>query len=202
MNISVVIPVYNEEESLSLLYERLNAVLSSLKKEYEIIFVDDGSIDKSWEVLCRLKEKDDHIKLIRFTRNFGQTAAMAAGFAEAEGEIIFAMDADLQNDPADIPRFLEKIEEGYDLVSGWRKHRQDAALKRKLPSRIANWLIGRITGVKIHDYGCSLKAYRKWVIKNLRLYGEMHRFIPALAALLGARITEIPRRTGYTSWSR
>ena len=178
MDISVVIPVYNEEESLSLLYERLNAVLSSLKKEYEIIFVDDGSIDKSWEVLCRLKEKDDHIKLIRFTRNFGQTAAMAAGFAEAEGEIIFAMDADLQNDPADIPRFLEKLEEGYDLVSGWRKHRQDAALKRKLPSRIANWLIGRITGVKIHDYGCSLKAYRKWVIKNLRLYGEMHRFIP------------------------
>ncbi len=194
MNISVVIPVYNEEESLPLLYERLHAVLSSLKKEYEIIFVDDGSTDKSWEVLCRLKEKDDHIKLIRFTRNFGQTAAMAAGFAEAEGEIVFAMDADLQNDPTDIPRFLEKIEEGYDLVSGWRKHRQDAALKRKLPSRIANWLIGRITGVKIHDYGCSLKAYRKWVIKNLRLYGEMHRFIPALAALLGARITEIPVR--------
>ncbi len=190
----MIIPVYNEEQNLPLLYQKLHQVLSSLGKDYEIIFVDDGSTDKSWQVLCELRENDGHLRLIRFTRNFGQTAAMAAGFAEAEGEVVLAMDADLQNDPADIPLFLKKIDEGYDLVSGWRKNRQDATLKRKIPSRIANWLIGKITGVKIHDYGCSLKAYRKWVVKNLHLYGEMHRFIPALAALVGARITEIPVR--------
>ncbi len=190
----MIIPVYNEEQNLPLLYQKLHQVLSPLGKEYEIIFVDDGSTDKSWQVLCELRENDSHLRLIRFTRNFGQTAAMAAGFAEAEGEVVLAMDADLQNDPADIPLFLKKIDEGYDLVSGWRKNRQDATLKRKIPSRIANWLIGKITGVKIHDYGCSLKAYRKWVVKNLHLYGEMHRFIPALAALVGARITEIPVR--------
>jgi len=194
MDISVVVPVYNEEDSLPLLYERLKAVMNTLNNSYELIFIDDGSTDKSWEVLSHLRKRDEHLKIIRFTRNFGQTAAMAAGFAQAEGEIVIAMDADLQNDPADIPEFLSKIKEGYDLVSGWRKNRQDDTIKRKIPSKIANWLIGKITGVKIHDYGCSLKAYRSWVIKNISLYGEMHRFIPALAAFIGAKITEIPVR--------
>jgi len=193
MEISIVIPVYNEEQALPKLYNSLKKVLESLQKKYEIILVDDGSTDRTWEVLSVLRAKDDSLKIIRFTRNFGQTAAIAAGFYHAQGEVIIAMDADLQNDPVDIPYFLSKIEEGYDLVSGWRKNRKDS-LKRKFPSWIANWLIGKITGVKIHDYGCSLKAYRSWVAKNIHLYGEMHRFIPALAAWSGAKITEIPVR--------
>jgi len=193
MEISIVIPVYNEEQALPKLYNLLKKVLDSLQKKYEIILVDDGSTDRTWEVLSALRVKDDSLKIIRFTRNFGQTAAMAAGFTHAQGEIIIAMDADLQNDPADIPDFLSKIQEGYDLVSGWRKNRKDS-FKRKFPSQVANWLIGKITGVKIHDYGCSLKAYRAWVAKNIHLYGEMHRFIPALAAWSGAKITEIPVR--------
>ena len=205
MDISVVIPVYNEEASLNPLYERLKKTLQEINRSYEIIFIDDGSKDQSWRVLKHLKEKDENIKLIRFTRNFGQTAAISAGFEYAKGDIIVGMDADLQNDPGDIPHFLAKIEEGYDLVSGWRRHRQDTLLTRKLPSWIANWLISKITGVKLHDYGCSLKAYRSWVVKNIHLYGEMHRFIPALAKWCGASITEIevrhhPRRFGQTKY--
>jgi glycosyltransferase involved in cell wall biosynthesis len=173
---------------------QLKQILEALKKSYQIILIDDGSTDKSWEILSALRVKDNHLKIIRFTRNFGQTAAIAAGFAQAKGEIIITMDADLQNDPADIPLLLTKIEQNYDLVSGWRKNRRDNLLNRKLPSWVANWLIRKIIGTKIHDYGCSLKAYKAWVVKNLSLYGEMHRFIPALATWRGAKITEIPVR--------
>ncbi len=205
MYISVIIPVYNEEASLKPLYAKLKKTLEEINRPYEIIFIDDGSKDNSWEILKHLREQDKDIKLIRFTCNFGQTAAITAGFEHTEGEIIIGMDADLQNEPADIPYFLAKIEEGYDLVSGWRRHRQDALITRKVPSWIANWLIGKITGVKLHDYGCSLKAYRNWVVKNIHLYGEMHRFIPALAKWCGAQITEIevrhyPRRFGQAKY--
>lgn len=201
----MIIPVYNEEGSLKPLYAKLKRTLQKINRPHEIIFIDDGSEDNSWEILRDLKEQDKNIKLIRFTCNFGQTAAISAGFEHAEGKIIIGMDADLQNEPADIPHFLAKIEEGYDLVSGWRKHRQDALITRKIPSWIANWLISKITDVKLHDYGCSLKAYKSWVVKNLHLYGEMHRFIPALAKWCGAQITEIevrhhPRRFGQTKY--
>ncbi len=192
--ISVVIPLYNEEESVPILYQRLKEVLEKIPYDYEIIFVDDGSSDRTGEILEEIAEKDRKVKLIQFARNFGQTAAMAAGMDYATGDIIITMDGDLQNDPEDIPKLLEKIEEGYDLVSGWRKNRKDAAVSRKLPSKIANWLIGKLTGVKIHDYGCTLKAYRSDVIKRVRLYGELHRFIPALASTVTSvdRIVEIP----------
>lgn len=192
VDISVVIPIYNEEESIPPLYQALTAALEKIGKTYEIIFVDDGSSDGSYAALCRLADADKRVKVIQFRRNFGQTAAMAAGFDHARGRVIIPMDGDLQNDPNDIPLLLEKIEEGYDVVSGWRKNRQDKALLRKFPSRVANWLIGKVTGVKLHDYGCSLKAYRAEVLKGTRLYGEMHRFIPALANLMGAKITEVP----------
>ncbi len=205
MDISVVIPVYNEETSLKPLYAKLKKTLEEINRPYEIIFIDDGSKDSSWEILKHLRKQDKNIKLIRLTRNFGQTAAITAGFEHAEGKITIGMDADLQNEPADIPYFLAKIEEGYDLVSGWRRYRQDALITRKVPSWIANWLISKITGVKLHDYGCSLKAYKSWVVKNLHLYGEMHRFIPALARWCGAQITEIevrhhPRRFGQAKY--
>ncbi|KPJ67617.1 MAG: glycosyl transferase [Syntrophobacter sp. DG_60] len=205
MDISVVIPVYNEEASLKPLYAKLKKTLEEINRPYEIIFIDDGSKDSSWEILKHLRKQDKNIKLIRLTRNFGQTAAITAGFEHAEGKITIGMDADLQNEPADIPYFLAKIEEGYDLVSGWRRYRQDALITRKVPSWIANWLISKITGVKLHDYGCSLKAYKSWVVKNLHLYGEMHRFIPALARWCGAQITEIevrhyPRRFGQAKY--
>ncbi|MEO2083416.1 MAG: glycosyltransferase family 2 protein [Desulfurobacteriaceae bacterium] len=192
--VSVVIPLYNEEESVPILYQRLKEVLEKIPYDYEIIFVDDGSSDRTGEILEEIAEKDRKVKLIQFARNFGQTAAMAAGMDYATGDIIITMDGDLQNDPEDIPKLLEKIEEGYDLVSGWRKNRKDAAVSRKLPSKIANWLIGKLTGVKIHDYGCTLKAYRSDVIKRVRLYGELHRFIPALASTVTSvdRIVEIP----------
>ena len=192
--VSVVIPLYNEEESVPILYEKLKKVLEELKLEYVIIFVDDGSTDRTKEILEGIAEKDKKVKVIEFARNFGQTSAMMAGMDFATGDVIITMDGDLQNDPEDIPRLLEKIEEGYDVVSGWRKNRKDAAVSRKLPSRIANWLIGKITGVKIHDYGCTLKAYRSSVIKRLRLYGELHRFIPALASTVTStsKIVEIP----------
>ena len=193
VDMSVVVPIYNELESTPELFRRLRAALSPLGG-YEIIVVDDGSTDGTYAELCRLAESDPRVKVIQFRRNFGQTAAMAAGFTYAQGRVILPMDGDLQNDPADIPLLLEKIEEGYDVVSGWRKNRQDQALLRKLPSRIANWLIGRVTGVRLHDYGCSLKAYRAEILKETRLYGEMHRFIPALANLIGARICEVPVR--------
>ena len=191
MKISIVIPIYNEEENIPKLYEELKDVLERLPQDYEIIFVDDGSTDKSYEILKELASKDGKVKVIRFRRNYGQTAAMYAGFQHAEGDVVITMDGDLQNDPRDIPKLLEKIEEGYDIVSGWRKDRKDKFLTRILPSKIANWLISKVTGVKLHDYGCTLKAYRKDIAKNYRLYGDMHRFLPAVAKSFGARITEV-----------
>ena len=190
--ISVVVPAYNEEENIPILYEKLVKVLDSLGEEYEIVFVDDGSYDRTPEILRELAEKDRRVKVVRFRRNYGQTAAMYAGFEHARGDVIITMDADLQNDPEDIPRLLEKLEEGYDIVSGWRKDRKDPFLSRKLPSKIANWIISKVTGVELHDYGCTLKAYRSEIAKRYRLYGDMHRFLPALAKRFGARITEIP----------
>jgi len=194
--LSIVIPVYNEEENVPILYEKLTKVLKELPYDYEIIFVDDGSTDGTREKLEEIAKKDKRVKVIEFARNFGQTAAMAAGMDYATGDVIITMDGDLQNDPEDIPRLLEKMEEGYDVVSGWRKDRKDAAVSRKLPSKIANWLIGKMTGVKIHDYGCTLKAYRSDVIKRVRLYGELHRFIPALASTVTStdKIVELPVR--------
>jgi glycosyltransferase involved in cell wall biosynthesis len=192
IDFSVVVPLLNEEENLEALYSQLDHALSGLGKTYELIFIDDGSSDGSFAILQELAERDSHVRLIQLRRNFGQTAAFSAGFDCARGEVIITMDADLQNDPADIPMLLERMEEGYDIVSGWRVHRQDQFLKRRLPSKIANALISRLTGVKLHDYGCSLKAYRRDVIKGLRLYGEMHRFIPALASWMGVRVAEVP----------
>lgn len=189
--ISVVIPVYNEEENLEELHNKLSAVLSDLKVEYEILFVDDGSTDGSWKVIREIAERDRNVKGIRFSRNYGQTLAMYAGFQEARGRIIITIDADLQNDPEDIKTLMVGIEEGYDVVSGWRKKRQDPFFTKVLPSKIANFFISLITGVKLKDYGCTLKAYRADIIKNIRLYGEMHRFLPALCAFEGARIKEI-----------
>jgi len=194
MDLSIVIPLYNEEENVEQLYTQLKAALEDIGREYEIIIVDDGSTDGSFDVLKRLHEGDERLKVIRFRRNFGQTAAFAAGFDRSQGEVVITMDADLQNDPADIPLLLEKIEEGYDVVSGWRLHRQDTFLTRRLPSAIANWLISQVTGVHLHDYGCSLKAYRREVVKNVQLYGELHRFIPAIANWMGVSVAEVPVR--------
>ncbi len=194
VDVSIVVAIYNEEESIPLLCERLDAVLRPLGKRYEILLVDDGSKDRSWEVLLAAAQRYPCLKLIRFRRNFGQTAAIAAGFAASDGEVVITLDADLQNDPADIPMLLEHMDRGFDVVSGWRKNRQDRFLDRKLPSMLANGLISRITGVRLHDYGCSLKAYRREIVKNLNLYGEMHRFIPALASWVGGQIDEVPVR--------
>jgi len=192
IDISIVIPVFNEEDNLETLYSQLKQVLEGVGKTYEIILVDDGSTDSTFYILERLHKRDSHVWVIRFRRNFGQSAAFSAGFEFAKGNIIVTMDADLQNDPADIPRLLDKLEEGYDVISGWRVDRKDSFLTRQVPSRIANFLISMITGVKLHDYGCSLKVYRTAVVKNVRLYGEMHRFIPALASWMGIRIAELP----------
>jgi len=189
--ISIVIPLYNEEESIPLLYEELIAALEPLGQPYEVIVVDDGSEDGSFERLRRLHEADPRLKVIRFRRNFGQTAAFAAGFDAAQGEVIVTLDADLQNDPADIPKLVAKLDEGYDVVSGWRVKRQDPFHRRWL-SHIGNWLISHVTGVRLHDYGCSLKAYRREVVKNIRLYGELHRFIPAIASWMGVNVAELP----------
>jgi glycosyltransferase involved in cell wall biosynthesis len=191
-SVSVVIPLLNEEDSIPQLYERLTAALSTLNREYEIIIIDDGSTDRSYEILKNLQADDPHLCVIHFRRNFGQTAAFSAGFDMARGDVIITIDADLQNDPADIPLLLDKIDEGYDVVSGWRINRQDRMLDRKLPSKMANWMISKMTGVELHDYGCSLKAYRSEVVKNIKLYGEMHRFIPALASWVGVRVAEVP----------
>lgn len=191
MKISVILPVYNEEENLVEMNAEITGVLENMDADYEIIYVDDGSTDRSFEILNSLREENQKIKLIQFRRNFGQTAGLAAGFDHASGDVIVTMDSDRQNDPNDIPMMLDKINEGYDLISGWRFDRQDAWLSRKLPSKMANSLISKITGVKLHDYGCSLKAFRKDVIENLRLYGEMHRFIPAIASWMGVRIAEV-----------
>ena len=205
MDVSLVIPVYNEEDNLAPLYQKIKEVMDSLGKDYEVIFVDDGSQDKSPQILDSLAQKDPRVKVIHFRRNFGQTAALAAGFEMAQGEVVITLDADLQNDPSDIPRLLEKMEEGYDVVSGWRKDRQDPFLSRTLPSLVANWLISKVTGVELHDYGCTLKAYRREVVKELNLYGELHRFLPALASWMGVKIAEIPvthhpRRFGQSKY--
>lgn len=190
--LSVVIPVYNEKQNISYLYENLNNILPQIGKKYEVILVDDGSIDGTFKELLKIHEQNNNYKIIRFRKNFGQTPAMSAGFDYANGEVIITLDADLQNDPQDIPVLLEKINEGYDIVSGWRINRQDKTISRKFPSKIANWLIARLTGVKIHDYGCTLKAYTSDVIKNIELFGEMHRYIPAVASWMGINVAEVP----------
>ena len=195
MNLSLVIPVYNEEKNLPILFDAIHAALDSLDKTWEVIFVDDGSRDGSLDVLRGLQRRDpQHVRVVVFRRNFGQTAAIAAGIDHARGDILVLLDADMQNDPADIPMLLEKLDEGYDVVSGWRKNRQDNTLTRTLPSRMANALISWVTGVHLHDYGCTLKAYRREVITGFRLYGEMHRFIPVYAYSVGAKILEVPVR--------
>ncbi|HRS62329.1 MAG TPA: glycosyltransferase family 2 protein, partial [Spirochaetota bacterium] len=190
--LSVILPVFNEEESLTLQYKAVSDAVKKLKKTYEIIFVDDGSSDSSYDILKEIASSDKNVRLVRFRRNFGQTAAMAAGIDYSKGEVIVFMDSDLQNEPEDIGKLLEKIDEGYDVVSGWRANRQDKLISRKIPSKIANWLIARVTGVPLHDLGCSLKAYRGEVLRQVNLYGEMHRFIPVHASWIGARITEVP----------
>lgn len=192
--LSVVVPIYNEYDSIVSLLDSISTVLIENQLKYEIICVDDGSTDGSTDLLIEQSSTRSDLRSVILRRNYGQTAAMAAGFKHASGEVIITLDGDLQNDPTDIPRLLIKLQEGYDLVSGWRKHRQDDALTRLLPSKIANWLIGKITGVKLHDYGCSLKAYRSELVEDMNLYGELHRFLPALAFIEGAKITEIPVR--------
>jgi glycosyltransferase involved in cell wall biosynthesis len=205
MDLSVVIPVYNEAEALPALYERLKRTLDALRCSSEIIFTDDGSGDGSAAALDALAAEDTRIQVLHLRRNYGQTAALMAAIAASSGDVIVAMDADGQNDPADIPRLLEKLSEGYDVVSGWRRERQDAALTRRLPSTIANGLISALLHLPLHDYGCTLKAYRREVVEDVRLYGEMHRFIPVFAAWEGARVTELPvahhpRRCGRSKY--
>ncbi len=190
--ISVVIPIHNEEPSLLPLYDRLTAVMLQVAKPYEVVFVDDASTDRGFELLANLAETDAHLKVVRLRRNFGQTAALSAGFHEAQGEIIVSLDGDLQHAPEDIPALLAKIDEGYDIASGWRKIRVDNAITRKLPSRIANWLMAKASGVDLHDFGTTFKAYRAEILRDINLYGELHRFIPALASFYGARIAEVP----------
>ncbi|MDE0012476.1 MAG: glycosyltransferase family 2 protein [Candidatus Poribacteria bacterium] len=203
--LSIVVPVYNEEENVRLLFEKIRVVCETMGETYEVIFVDDGSRDGTFTVLSELSKQFIQLVVIRFEKNAGQTAAMAAGFEFARGQRIVSMDGDLQNDPNDIPKLLGRLDEGYDLVCGWRKERQDKFLTRRVPSIVANWIIGKVTGVPIHDNGCSLKAYRASVIKQVPLYGEMHRFIPAMSTVVGARIAEIvvthhPRRFGQSKY--
>lgn len=205
MKISIVIPIFNEEKNIHILYNEIVEVFSNTSYDYEILCVNDHSRDGSLSVLRGISERDKRVKVINFGYNSGQTAAMSAGIKNASGDLIIPMDADLQNDPKDIPRFIKKIEEGYDVVSGWRKDRKDDLLLRKIPSQLANLLIGKITGIAIHDYGCSMKAYKKEIIQGVNLYGEMHRFIPAYASWKGARISEIvvnhrPRINGVTNY--
>jgi glycosyltransferase involved in cell wall biosynthesis len=205
LDISVVIPVYDEEGSVAELVRSLTEVLTGTGRSFEVIFVDDGSTDGTLAALKEARGRDERIKIVSFRRNFGQTAALAAGFDFSLGEIVVTMDGDLQNDPEDIPRLVEKVEEGFDLVSGWRVKRRDPFLTRRLPSVMANWLISHITGVKLHDYGCTLKAFRHEVVKGVSLYGEMHRFIPAIASGLGVRVAELavnhrPRTTGSSKY--
>jgi glycosyltransferase involved in cell wall biosynthesis len=205
VKLSVVIPIYNEEENINLLYEELKGVLKTIDHDHEIIFVDDGSSDTSLVLLEKLQEQDDAVVVVSFRRNFGQTAAMSAGFDYASGDVIVTMDGDMQNDPHDIPKFLNKMDEGYDLVSGWRYKRQDPFLNRRLPSMIANKIISVVTGVHLHDYGCTLKTFRKEITEGIQLYGEMHRFIPAIASGVGGEIAEVkanhrPRRFGTSKY--
>jgi len=190
--LSLFLPVLDEEENLRPMHAKIAAALDALGKTAEVIYVDDGSTDKSLTVLKEIAATDERVRVVSLRRNYGQTAAMSAGIDAARGEILIPMDADLQNDPADISRLLEKLEEGFDVVSGWRKNRQDKLISRKIPSQIANRIISWIGGVPLHDYGCSLKAYRREVIQDVKLYGEMHRFIPIYASWAGARVTEIP----------
>lgn len=205
MQVSIVIPSYNELDNVWPLYRQLDAVLRQQERSYEILFVDDGSLDGTCRRLKEIAARDSHVKVIRFRRNYGQTAAMHAGIQHAAGEVIVTMDGDMQNDPTDIPMMLDKIDEGFDLVHGWRKNRQDAFVNRKLPSKIANWLISKVTRFPIHDLGCTLKAIRREIALELELYGEMHRFIPILAHQRGARCVEVvtqhhPRRFGATKY--
>ena len=189
---SIVVPVFNEEGSTATLYVTLTQVMRALGEPYEIVFIDDGSTDRSPAILGDIQEADSCVRVVTLRRNFGQTPALKAGFDAARGEVIIAMDGDLQHDPAEIPSFIEKLDEGFDIVSGWRSERKDTWLTRRLPSRIANWAMAKLSGVPLHDFGTTFKAYRREIIQNLPLYGELHRFIPALAAWSGARITEIP----------
>jgi glycosyltransferase involved in cell wall biosynthesis len=202
--VSIVVPLLNEQDNIRPLYEQITQSLAD-KYNYETIFIDDGSSDNSFNILSELQKSDNRVRVIRFRKNFGQTAALAAGFAHSRGDIIVAIDADLQNDPADIPKMIQKLDEGFDVVSGWRKKRHDNAITRLIPSKIANWLIARITRVKLHDFGCTLKAYRREVLAETKLYGEMHRFIPALASWNGASICEMvvnhrPRTAGAAKY--
>ena len=192
MKVSIIIPVFDEADNLPLLHRALHQALDDLLDPWEVVYVDDGSKDQSFAILEGLAAEDERIGVVQLRRNFGQTTAIAAGIDHAQGDVLVLMDADLQNDPADIPMMLEKIEQGYDVVSGWRKERKDAFITRTLPSRLANALISRVTGVHLHDYGCTLKAYRREVLSGFRLYGEMHRFIPAYAGWVGAKIVEVP----------
>ena len=205
LELSVILPVYNEEENIVELHQEIAAVLDNIKGNSEVVYVDDGSSDDTLKKLKELHQSDDRVVVVEFRRNFGQTAAMAAGFAYARGEIVVSMDADRQNDPADIPKLIDKMNQGYDLVSGWRFDRKDGYWLRLLPSKMANRLISWATDVKLHDYGCSLKAFRYEVVKNLSLYGEMHRFIPALASAYGVKIAEVkvnhrPRVAGVSKY--
>lgn len=193
--ISVVIPIHNEERSILPLYDRLSNVLERLHRPYEILFVDDASTDRSFELLSNLVETDGHLKVVRLRRNFGQTAALCAGFDEAQGTIVVSLDGDMQHDPEDIPALLAEIDHGFDIASGWRKNRSDNAFTRRIPSRIANWMMAKVSGVNLRDFGTTFKAYRAEILKDINLYGELHRFIPALASLYGARIAEVPIRS-------
>jgi glycosyltransferase involved in cell wall biosynthesis len=189
---SVVVPFYNEQENIPPLYMKLTEVMDSIGEPYELVFVDDGSKDDTFKVLSEIYEHDRRVNLVRLRRNFGQTAGLKAGFDYARGDVIISMDGDLQHDPDEIPRFLEKIEEGYDLVSGWRYPRHDHWLTRQIPSRAANWMMSKVSGIELHDFGTMFKAYRREIIQEIQLYGELHRFIPALASSTGARIAEVP----------
>ncbi len=204
MDISVIIPLLNEEESIPELYPKLAKILDDLNKTYEIIFVDDGSKDETFNVLQKLRDGDQKVKIIKFRKNFGQTAALSAGFKHANGRVIITMDGDLQNDPEDIPKLLEKIDEGYDVVSGWRADRKDP-LTRRIPSKFSNWLATKLTGINIHDFGCTLKAYKKETLSDLELYGEMHRYTPVLISWKGFKVGEVevrhhPRKHGKTKY--
>ncbi len=189
---SIVVPFHNEEENVTALYDRLKAVMETVGDSFELVLVDDGSSDRSYKLLEEIAAVDSRVLVVKLRRNFGQTSALAAGFDHAQGDFILAMDGDLQHDPEEIPNFLAKLEEGYDVVSGWRKERIDNFVMRRIPSRCANWLMAKLSGVDIHDFGTTFKAYRREVIHNIPLYGEMHRFIPALASWYGASICEIP----------
>jgi glycosyltransferase involved in cell wall biosynthesis len=192
--LSIVVPIHNEEHSILPLYDRLTSVLLEIRRPYEILFIDDASTDRSYELLSNLVQTDQHLKVIRLRRNFGQTAALSAGFHEARGGILIAMDGDLQHAPEDIPSLLIKIDEGYDIASGWRKERVDNRLTRRIPSRTANWLMSKASGIELRDFGTTFKAYRAEVLKDVHLYGDLHRFIPALASFYGARVAEVPIR--------